>query len=311
MEDDDKHIPGLQIYRLPIHYDVAGHTLSIDTAIQGLVSIKGVIKELEEQLFKHDKNYISSTVLVSVDEEGGLKQVLQILMMASGLVLPLGGIEESENFAQFMKQIHGEEYEAGQIGFHLGRAVKLFMEEDAEKIENIAPERLNLNKAKKYKSDFYQQCLNNQNIKGLEFSDENEFPIKRKNFSSKISNNSSKDTKSEFKLYKDIILVSAVEIDRDLAWRFQETNSPKIIKAYMEDYDFKKRFLEGLYPLKTSVDHDKMSILLKEITTIETGAIRRIVKDVYKFNETVIKAIPSSFDEYELEIIPRQRDLFD
>ena len=195
MTDNNEHTKSSEIYRLPIHYDVPEHTLSIDTAIQGLMSVRGVIRELEKQLIIPGKNYKSPEIMISADEEGGFKQILTI-SGAAALFWAAVQVEESENFAKFMQEIKGEEYENGQIGAFLGKVTTSFMEKDAEEFEQLAPGKINFNKANKFKSDFYNRCLMDGNIKGLEFNDDDKFLIQRRDFPMKISRNLSKETKS-------------------------------------------------------------------------------------------------------------------
>ena len=304
MTDNNEHTKSSEIYRLPIHYDVPEHTLSIDSAIQGLMSVRGVIRELEKQLIIPGKNYQSPEIMISADEEGGFKQILTI-SGAAALFWAAVQVEESENFAKFMQEIKGEEYENGQIGAFLGKVTTSFMEKDAEEFEQLALGKINFNKANKFKSDFYNRCLMDGNIKGLEFNDDDKFLIQRNDFPMKISRNLSKETESELKIYRDVTLVSAVEIDLNRVWCFQDSFSKKDINAYMEDEEFKESFFKGHYPLKTSFHDDKVTILIEAITDVEGGSktkTRFNVKKVYKFNDIDIAPIPSSVDKYNPDL---------
>ena len=106
------------------------------------------------------------------------------------------------------------------------------------------------------------------NIKGLEFNDDDKFLIQRNDFPMKISRNLSKETESELKIYRDVTLVSAVEIDLNRVWCFQDSFSKKDINAYMEDEEFKESFFKGHYPIKTSFHDDKVTILIEAITDV-------------------------------------------
>ena len=313
MTDNNEHTKSSEIYRLPIHYDVPEHTLSIDSAIQGLMSVRGVIRELEKQLIILGKNYQSPEIMISADEEGGLKQILYIsrglaTLSAASLAFTLVvlEIEESENFAKFMQEIKGEEYENGQIDAFLGKVTTSFMEKDAEEFEQHAPGKINFNNANKPKSDFFNRCLMDANIKGLEFNDDDKFLIQRNDFPMKISRNLSKETESELKIYRDVTLVSAVEIDLNRVWCFQDSFSKKDINAYMEDEEFKESFFKGHYPLKTSFHDDKVTILIEAITDVEGGIktkkTRFNVTKVCKFNDIDIAPIPSSVDKYNPDL---------
>lgn len=314
MTDNNEHTKSSEIYRLPIHYDVPEHTLSIDTAIQGLMSVRGVIRELEKQLIIPGKNYKSPEIMISADEEGGFKQILTI-SGAAALFWAAVQVEESENFAKFMQEIKGEEYENGQIDAFLGKVTTSFMEKDAEEFEQHAPGKINFNNANKLKSYFFNRCLMDANIKGLEFNDDDKFLIQRNDFPMKISRNLSKETESELKIYRDVTLVSAVEIDLNRVWCFQDSFSKKDINAYMEDEEFKESFFKGHYPLKTSFHDDKVTILIEAITDVEGGIktkkTRFNVTKVCKFNDIDIAPIPSSVDKYNPDLNQGSLGLFD
>lgn len=101
---------------------------------------------------------------------------------------------------------------------------------------------------------------------------------------------------SDFRLYEAII-ISPVDVDKDIKWEFQDTETKAIIRAHMRDEDFKRKFLNWTYPLKKSNHDDVVKILVEYRMQEKNGEIEirdTLVNTVFSFNNTEISAIPDS-----------------
>lgn len=301
-------LPGLEEVlgapALPLHFDVPGHYLPAGHYITAIKSVKTVMDELSRRAFE-DKLRVELIVLPA--EHGSFKSITKVVVKtAKGVTVAagtLGGMiafTETNTFKGLVTGLTGREFDHYEVSKDVGELIRdmalgIFTTEN-EKLDKAIPADVNLDRAIRAKSDFYVACAANPTVSGVGFTEEPEFPIKRASFPFHISRDRVRPVESDFRLYEAII-ISPVDVDKDIKWEFQDTETKAIIRAHMRDEDFKRKFLNGTYPLKKSNHDDVVKILVEYRMQEKNGEIEikdTLVNAVFSFNNTEISAIPDS-----------------
>lgn len=296
-QDDDIDFNDDNIEKLYIHFDVKEHCISVSDFIETIKSTEIIVNDLALKITGQDK---CTKVYVFPPENGSLLVVLGIAAKKIALGTGIGvGIKYiSKEVETFVEELTG--YKNGDFGKNsakiLKECTKNFMEKSKNEIEQINQGVLELDTALKAKTDFYQMCSNNKDIKGIGFTSEPEYPIKRSNFYSRITPSISRPLPIKEEL-KELIIVKPVNTDEDLQWDFKDKNTKESLIAKMEDESFKRKLLNGECPQKKHKTPDVIIAKVEYHKKMEDGKERKnayIITDVYKFNRKKLKDIPNN-----------------
>ncbi|QQG36709.1 MAG: hypothetical protein HYS17_02740 [Micavibrio aeruginosavorus] len=305
--------------RLPIHIDVPEHFLTAADYLVAVDSINVCLNELNKRAFE---GKLECSLLVFPNEEGSFKGITGVLakgVKKSGQVIvitgALGGFigfAETDSFKGLVKGLTKHEVNYYQMGENVGSMlhdmiVGLFTIEN-EQLEKFIPHDINLDKAIKAKSEFYHMCIKNQRVRGVGFDDSENFPIQRNRFAFHTSKDRVRPVASDFLIY-DAVIISPVDVDKDIKWELEDRVTKAPIKAYMRDDAFKKSFLNGEYPLKQSRDDDHMTVLVEYKKQEKNGEVE--IKEVsigtvYSFNDTEIIPIPANLPQNVVFVRPSE-----
>jgi hypothetical protein len=182
-----------------------------------------------------------------------------------------------------------------------------FFQTEVDGLEKLLEPSINLDKAFKAKSEFYEMCIGNDRIHGLGFDDTTDFPITRPRFIYHTSKDRLRAVASDF-IICDAVIVSPVNTNKDLKWELQDTITHNKISAYLRDDDFKSGLLNGKYPQKKTKSDDVLKVLIEYKKQERNGEVENkdiCINTVYEFNGAVIKALPKDlpsgtrFQRYE------------
>lgn len=293
--------------RLPIHIDVPEHFLTANDYLVALDSINTCLNEINKRAFE---GKLECSLLVFPNEEGSFKGVTGVLVkgikksgqiiVVTGAIGGFIGFVETDSFKGLVKGLTKHDLNYYQMGESVGSMlhdmiVSIFTTENDD-LEKHIPSDINLDKAIKAKSEFYSMCLQNPRTRGVGFDDTGDFPIQRNRFVYHTSKDRVRPLASDFVIY-DAIVISPVDVDKDIKWELQDRATKVAIKAYMRDDGFKKSFLNGKYPLKQSKDDDRMTVLVeykKQEKNGEAEITEISINTVYMFNDIVIVPIPTN-----------------
>lgn len=297
-----------EIARLPIHFDVPANYLTAADYLVAVKSFSTTLTEFNRRIFDGNIEY---EFLVLPAEDGSFKGVTGVIVksakgaaktaLAVGAVGGLIGLADSSILNDMAKEWTGKTIQELHIGTELAvflrDMTKGFFITESDRLEQLIPKNLNLDKALLAKSEFYKMCVDNREISAVGFDDTENFPIKRTSFSQHITKEKIRPVPSEFILYRNAIIVSPIDIDIDRVWRLQDSTTKQIINAYMRDDAFKSGFLSGKYPLKESSKDDRMTVLIEYQRHEKNGEVESkeiSINTVYSFNDIEITPIPTS-----------------
>jgi len=306
--------------RLPIHFDVSEHFLLGDDYVVALNSFIVCLNELNKRAFN---GKLVCELRVLTNEEGSIKAVTGIVVrsikgVSQALTVPLAiyGLITGTETDTFKGLVHGlTGYEinhyatADKIGVMLHDMIVGIYTTENIKLERSIPAEINLDKAIKAKSDFYAMCMQNLRIHAVGFDDSESFPIKRNRFIYHTSKDKLRPVESDFVLY-DTIVISPVDVDKEIKWELQDKKTKSAIKAYMRDDAFKKSFLNGRYPLKESNADDQMKVLVEYKKQEKNGDVETkevSIHTVYSFNDTKIAAVPRNLKTSQVDARPMDK----
>ncbi len=288
-----------------IHFDVKDHHIRYDSHLAALEASNVIIHEINKRLFK---DQINCEILILPGESGTF--LIKLAICTKFIVIGLGGlgavlsVTESQAFKGFVKGLTGKEWDNYKIGEDIGLffrdATKGIFLAEKDKLEKIIPPEINLDKAIKFKSEFYKKCIENEEVKGLGFEDDNNFPIQRSNFLKHVSlEDKIREVPSDFSII-DATIISPVNVDKNYKWKIQNNKNGEVISAYMNDLDFKSRLLSGRSPLKQSSKADVIKILLEQKKHERNGEVEnkeKSINTIFDFNDEQIKQVPSNLME--------------
>ncbi|GEM_PF-3388413 len=296
-----------QTKELCIHFDTDEHQITLDLFEQTLNSYKIISNDIAENIFDIKSGF---KIYVLPPKNGGFKILLKIIMenpailgMASALTYDvIVGLVKG-----LTKNLNNDKFKDGftpELGAEvLGETIQGFVSKTASEVETLdakikseykSKKNINIDIAKKEKADFYGSCIKNKNIKGIGFSNEHIFPLKRCDFVARAIPPTIKPLPERIEL-KELIIVKSVNTDEKLQWDFKDANTNESFSASIEDNDFNTMILNGQCPLKRKATPDKILALVKFYKKLENGKEKKdayIVSEVYKFNRKKLKERP-------------------
>jgi len=275
--------------RIPIHYDVESHTLDLDVFIKAAQCIDNIVGELYEKLCEDKVKY---KIVILPQESGGFKQWLAIAVIGAGY-----HFVNTELGSGIVQGLTGKDTkEWGQsIGTCVRECAVSFFAKDSHDLKKSLPKEAEFQKSIKAKNEFYIACCNATEIKGIGFSDEDNFPISRGDFYSHIETVPLLPTNPVYKLQRLIIAAPVTIPDSKTNWRVKiEGYGKSIYSMSMDDRDFLGNFLEGKYPIKETADADKLEAMVRYFD--ETSNLKASIVKVYKFNNTLIAKFPEGLE---------------
>ena len=195
-----------------IHFDTRGrndevvHQISLDTFIKTAQSLEKVLDGLNEKFFNKK---INITISILPPEKGGFEIPL-ILKFAGGWVIANG-------IKPFIKGVTGQtfDYWIEQCGISTKELFAKFFKKfliletgNQNQQNDQTIKQRDFPKAFAGRSDFYKVCINDTQIKGVEFCKDYKF-IKRDRFPHYISSSIEEKLDSEYKIHK-LKIISAV-----------------------------------------------------------------------------------------------------
>lgn len=294
--------------RILFHFDTEKNCLPINDFIITANSFQKVSNELLQKCF--DKAQYEFAVYPA--ESGSFKEWLAISLIGGMLIN-----STSEFVGGFIKGLTGKTI--SEYGEATGQLIKDmivgFYAQDVEQLK--IPQEMNLDIAIKAKSDFYTMCSNNFDIKGIGFTNDNNFIIKRQDLPRYISQDIIRKIPDTLVL-QELIIYKPVNIPSDNQWSFKDNKTKQNLNANITDDEFKNNFLLGQYPLKSSRDNDVIVALVRyerQMVNGEEKVVGKKINTVFKFNDTVIKPIPKQL-LFNLPMLSQEQeahelDLFD
>ncbi len=293
-----KKMDNKKIINIPMHFDTGDiHYLPVDDFISFSNDMKNIVCDFNKIIFD---NSLNIKVIILPPEDGTFLNKMGIIIVGGtifvaqtasftdtdygkGLVMGLTG-----NNPVYYGEKHGELIKDVSIGF---------LEKTTEELKNIIKkdDEKKLSKSYFQKSNFYQKCIDNVDIKGVEFADVfSDFKITRDGFLSRIKTEDD-DTWSEYKLH-ELIVVAPVNIkNKTQQWKMKDKENGEPINFFMEDRKFLLDYLTGDYPLKETEKDDVMVVMVKYDKKMENGLEKVIKKEaikVYKINNEELSPVP-------------------
>ncbi len=151
----------------------------------------------------------------------------------------------------------------------------------------------------KSQSDFYKAIYNNESVKSVGFSHSKKDDDKRNEFILHISKDIERELPPE-KIFKKLTIYKSVNVKKDAKWVFIDHLDKKNISAYITDESFKHKFMSGNSPLKQAQEDDEIIALVqynKKMTNGEEKINSIEIKEIYKFNNQELKAMPEDIQE--------------
>jgi len=276
-----------KIERLCVHFDTKEHFITLEDFVSTVSSIDIIAQNFSENLLQ-SKGKIK--VYIYPPEKGSF-----LLEIGLFICTTIAASVITEEVKGFIKGTSG--YELGSGGENFGKLITGFLSktsDEVNRIESILYPKYNIDEAIKAKADLYNILSKNKEIKGIGFSKEEKFPIKRTDFIHRMVPPTTKFLPVKEEL-KELIIVKSVNTDENLQWDFKDVNTKESFSANIEDEEFNLMLLNGKCPLKKKSTPDIVLALVEFRKKMENGKERKdayIVKDVYKFNNKVLKTRP-------------------
>lgn len=293
-----------QTQKLYVHFDTKEHRITLEQFVQTVNSYEVISKNFAEQIFD-----VKSGIKIYIlpPKEGSFE--LQMLLWLSGVAVGgiIGGFANDgvKGFIKGVtKRLNPEKY---PDGFNIENAAEIFgdtitgfMVETAHNIETIEANLKqfpNIDIAKKAKADFYGMCSKDQEIKGLGFTPQDNFPLKRADFVSRAKAPSIKPLPVKEEIM-ELIIVKPVNVEEDLQWDLKDKNTKESLTAKMADETFKTMLFEGKCPQRKNSTPDIILARVEFHNNLKNGKESKdeyIITDVYKFNRKALKEMPKGY----------------
>ncbi len=294
--------------RILFHFDTDKNYLPVNDFIITATSLQKVSNELVHKCFTNAQYELS----VCAAEDGSFKDWFIGVLMGGILV---GGV--NDYVSGFIKGITGKN--PAEYGENHGELVKDmivgFYSQDTEQLK--VPQEMNLDIAIKAKSDFYTMCSKNTDIKGIGFTNDNKFIIRRPDLPRYISQDIIRELPDTLVL-QELTIYKPVNIPSDNQWSFKDNKTKQNLSANIIDEEFKNSFLLGKYPLKSTKNNDIIIALVRyerQMINGEEKVIGKKIDTVFQFNDIVIKPIPEqllfNLPRLSLSKSEAELDLFD
>lgn len=271
--------------RILFHFDIEKNDLPVNDFVIMANSLQKVSSAIVGQYYKNAKYEIS----VCPAEYGSFKGWFGGLLVGAILVNPF-----EEYMSGFIKGLTGKA--PAEYGENHGEMIKDsiigFYSQDTEQLK--VPQEMNLDIAIKAKSDFYTMCSKNKDIKGIGFTNDRNFIIKRPDLPRYISQDIIREIPDTLVL-QELTIYKPVNIPSDNQWSFKDNRTKQNLNANIIDEEFKNDFLLGQYPLKSTRNNDIIVALVRyerQMVNGEEKVIGKKIDTVFKFNDTIIKPIP-------------------
>jgi len=280
---------------LPVHFDVPDHHIPLSDFLSTAKGIEIVSQNIASKIF-NEKVFVSIVVLPP--EEGSLKS--QIGMLLLGSVLTLTFVNDD-----FLEGLIGTDprelrIEAGQSvreGIqYLANSTKNFLEKENNELDELGINNENFSVAFGGKDIFFKACLQNSEINGIGFTNEDLFSIGREGFESRIRPEEQEEPETKYLLHEVIIISPNISRESKAQWRVKDKESNKTLYFHMADISFKEQMFNHQYSFQPD---DTMTVLVKYEKQLATGKYFKSAIKVYRFNDTEFEPIPD-----DLEIIP-------
>jgi hypothetical protein len=194
---------------IPIHFDVPAHHLPLKTFIETATQTEAIIAALNEHLFEGKLEY---EVLVLAPEDGSFKSKLGVAVAAGAVVWTalssdigagfikgltghepaywseLAGVEVGDFFTREAEaSAHDAEGLENAITNQTGATIivestKSFLQKDVFELTGLGLHPRHIRDAYEARNEFYEACLADTQVRGIGFTDAEEFPIKRSDF---------------------------------------------------------------------------------------------------------------------------------
>lgn len=260
-----------QVQIVPIYFDVPDFSLPLEEFIQTAKATKQVIDTLNKELFDSRLKY---DIYVFPPEKGSFKSRLGIVLKKTPHVIGALGIIglglESDIGQGYIKGLtgHTPAYWAEKIGERhgeyfrsdredqadiskdcaaliLSESTKGFLKQDYSSLIQYGITKQKFKQAYVAKNSFYETCYKQGLIQGIGFSENEKFPIQRKDFPNLITDvsNTEDDDEKEWQVEIRYIKVTSPNWDRDdinRTWRAKYTqyDQTKYTTFFIEDDSF-------------------------------------------------------------------------
>lgn len=291
-----------------IHFNQDSHSMPIEDYQKAVNTTKIIFDNLTQDIIKTNE----VKLMVSAPKEGGIVINWDIVTCAIAGTAFIWQFIESESGKLIIKRIFNKTpIEIINEGFDkldfIKAVIKAFfeMKQDElkrliDELKEINEEAVKLDKSLKAAGDFYFMCNSNQDINGIGFSLEHEFPIERKDFFEHLTNDIIRDLGVHTE-YKSLTIVKPVTKRTSKGkWTLSETGANQEQNYTMEDEKFKEKTLNGDF-VKQNPEDDEILALTEY--NVETKNGIRIVKDrkvieIYEFNKKKFenRDLPEDFE---------------
>lgn len=257
-------------------------------------------------------------IVVEPLEIGTLKLVYKLVFAPVALIVA----------AMIPDTVNGilEEFTGNNWSYYSGKTTRAVVDavkgayntttENLKKMANKVPEqeREQIDKIIKAQNDFYVELSKDENIKGIGFSGNEDFPIKRRDFTLHTSSDIERKLPT-LETIKHLVIYRSLNVDEDGKWEFRDKADGTHISAYIEDEQFKQQFLGGKTPLKKTKKDDELVALVEYDRKMKNGSNVppvMTIKEIYRFNNKELKKVPDNLVENVLKKKETsQGDLFD
>lgn len=331
----------LPIEVIPIHFDVPEHQIALETFIETAAQTRAIITAFNQELLGGELKF---ELLVLPPERGSFKSRLGISVIAWGAVWAFCESDIGKAFVRgltghepaYWFEIAGERLKqqfttVTEAATHsdqveeiirseviITEITKSFMQKDIVELKLVGIEPQKFRDAYEARNKFYVACAENHELKGIGFSDVDEFPIKRKDFAGlQVALPSKEDEVKEGPWHVEIAVLKVTSPnwareDQQRQWKGKDINN-KDRYFRIEDDDF-WGFVQNKELNPHIIDTLKVQWALRDDGPRYKAA--RVLK-VLEYNGQILgqpletKALDTLFDQYhEPSHADNQADLF-
>lgn len=273
------------------YFDTKNHCITKNEFVQSLNTTQAIFENLNTNLFG---NTFKVDIVVLPPEEGSLKQLIGIFVLTSALAAPIGEI--SSGFFSGLLGKDLKEYGMDAATFAKDYLKRILATTKLE-LEGLVPPEINIDKSIKHKSDLYKILMEDENIRGIKYG-ENDDGIKRERFMHYISSDIVRDLESEFE-YRELQIYRPIlgSVQRG-KWEFVDNMTKEKVVTTVCDFNFINSILKGKLPLKQSPNPDIIKCQIQVDKKMINGEIIEKGKKlivVYEYNDKKIVNIPNDF----------------
>lgn len=169
--------------------------------------------------------------------------------------------------------------------------------QEVDRLDRLIPNGKNNDASKKAKANIYNMCSRNKDIKGIGFTHEHKFELKRADFVARGIPPAVKPLPVKIEL-KELIIVKPVNIEEDLQWNLKDNNTKEPLTAKMLDEYFKAMLFDGKCPQRKHNTPDVITAMVEFHENLKDGKESKseyLITNVYKFNRKKLKEIPEGY----------------